>query len=226
MLNEVNALNKLLACSARIEPEPRWRVHAGNCQAFIFARTLVGKLSEAWVAIKAGFFKTKLSKSYEPLLDQRAAGGIAQLKSYFGRKNLITSVRNGFSFHYSIEQAATLIPPDTDPEELSLYVHHHVGNSLYQFAEFAMNKALLDSIAPGEPALAMDRLLSEMSFIVARLNEFAQGMMMVILERFIGEEALRLSASPVELTDVPLYANVRIPFFIEKPPAKSGPDGA
>ena len=215
--NEVNVLNKLLACCTKIEPGIRSQVHTGNCQALVLCRTLIGKLHEAWNAIQEGFFKSKLSKQYEGLLQEPAASALSQLKNYFGKKNLITSVRNTFAFHYSLEQAGALVQADTDPEELAIYLHAHVGNSLYQFAEFALNKALLDSIVSADPALAMDRMLTEMSFVVARVNEFGQGMMMVILDKFVGDVVLRQSAEQMELHHVPKFSEVRIPFFIEMP---------
>ena len=99
--NEINVLNKLLACSTRTEPGLNANVQSGNCQSFILCRTLIGKLNEAWGAIQDGFFHSKLSISYESLLHEPAASALAQLKSYFGKKNLIVSVRNNFSFHYS-----------------------------------------------------------------------------------------------------------------------------
>ena len=219
--NEINVLNKLLACSTRIEPGLNSHVHSGNCQSFILCRTLIGKLNEAWGAIQDGFFHSKLSISYDSLLQESAARALAELKTYFGKKNLIASVRNNFSFHYSIQQAGASVPNDTGPEELAIYVHKHVGNSLYQFAEFVMNKALLDSISPGDPAWAMDRMLSEMNFVVARMNEFGQGMMIAILDKFVGEDALHATAEQLELKHVPKLSEVRIPFFIEMPEPSS-----
>ena len=144
-----------------------------------------------------------------------------EMDSFEWKKHLIVSVRNNFSFHYSIQQAGTSVPSDTGPEELAIYVHKHVGNSLYQFAEFVMNKALLDSIFPGDPASAMDRMLSDMSFVVARMNEFGQGMMIAILDKFVGEDTLRATTEQLELQHVPKLSEVRIPYFIEMPEPSS-----
>jgi hypothetical protein len=217
ILNEVNALNKLLYCSSRLQTGPAWEVHSTNCQSFLFARTLVGKLNEAWTAIQSGYFKARLSETYDGVLNAYASEALRELKKYFGRNNLVKSIRNTFAFHYSLEHAEVTPPEDTDSEELALYLHHQIGNTLYQFAEFVMNKALLDSLKPDDPAEAMDCLLREMSQVVGWLNEFTQGAMIAILEMHVGFEALHKTAVPVELSGVPTVQEARIPYFVYEP---------
>lgn len=217
ILNEVNALNKLLYCSSRLQAGPAWEVHSSNCQSFLFTRTLVGKLNEAWTAIQSGYFKTRLSQIYDGVLNAHTSEALRELKKYFGRSNLVKSIRNTFAFHYSLEHAEATPPEDTDPKELVLYLHHQIGNTLYQFAEFVMNKALLDSLKPDNPAEAMDCLLREMSQVVGWLNEFTQGVMIAILEMHVGFEALHSTAVMVELAGVPTVQEARIPYFIFEP---------
>ena len=214
-LNEINTLNKLLAISTHFEHEPKCVAHAQSTQAFVLARVLTGKLHEAWVTVSKGYLKSKMCQTYDPDLEPAASASLATLKSYFGKKSLVNSVRNDFSFHYSLKKAATLIPGNIPDDEMSLYLNEAVGNSLYLFAEVVMNVALMDGISPANPEAALNRLMSEMSDTVAHLNTFGRGLLVALLERHIGHNKLRASIQVLETGATPLYRDLVIPFFIE-----------
>lgn len=214
-INEVNTLNKLLFLCTQIDPEPRWMAHCHAAQALMLARPLVGKLNEAWNVVQKGYFASKLSMTYSNLLELSATGALNYLKGYFGRKNLVNEVRNDFAFHYSLEHAKTSIPDNSSPDDLAAYLHETNGNSLYYFAEYLMNKALIDSISPTDPEAALGKLLDEMSTVIRHLNEFVQGLLFVVLDKYVGEEVIRRSVQSVELGSVPQSASIRIPYFFE-----------
>jgi len=214
-LNEINALNKLLFFCTQIDPEPRWMAHCHAAQAFMLARPLVGKLNEAWNVVQKGYFASKLSITYSSLLEPVAVEALNYLKSYFGRKNLVNQVRNNFSFHYSLEHAKTSIPGDSTPDDLSTYLHETDGNSLYYFAEYLMSKALIDAISPSDPEAALGKMLEEMTSVIRHLNEFVQGLLFVVLDKFIGEGVIRNSVQTMELGSVPQSVNIRIPCFFD-----------
>lgn len=214
-LNEVNVLNKLIFLCTNFDIEPRWKAHAHASQAFVLARLLIGKLNEAWNAIQKGYFGSKLSKKYASDLEPSASKALHDLKTYFGRKNLLYEVRNNFSFHYSLKHAATTIPDDTPTDDLTIFLHETQGNSLYYFAEYLMSKALIDSVSPNDPESALNTLLSEMSTVVDCLNEFVQGLLFVVLDNHIGEDVLRQSVKQIDLGIVVRSIDVRIPYFFE-----------
>lgn len=215
-LNEVNTLHKLLFFCTWFEVKERsLMTDSQTAQAFILARPLIGKLNEAWGVVLKGYFGTRLSKTYDALLNSSATQAMSDLKAYFGRKNLIYEVRNNFAFHYSLEHAKTSIPDDSSPDDLAIYLHKTNGNSLYYFAEYLMIKALTDAISPKDPEAALGTLLDEMSMIIAHLNKFVQDLLFVVLEKHIGEEVLRQSVQELEIGLVPQSADIRIPFFFE-----------
>ena len=78
-----------------------------------------------------------------------------------------------------------------------------------------MNKALIDLISPTDPESALGTLLDEMSKVIAHLNDFVQGLLFVVLDKYISQEVLRQSMQAVELGVVPQSASIRIPFFVE-----------
>lgn len=214
-LNEINMLEKLLFFTTRYIPEPRLITYGRTAQSLTLARLLVGKLKEAWDIVQKGFFGTKLSKEYSGQLEQSASSALKELKKYFGRNNLVKQTRNNFGFHYSLEHAKTDIPDFTLPDELAMYLHKTKGNSLYYFADFIMNKALIDSISPSDPENAIGIFLDEMSIVTTQVNEFVQGLMFVIFDNFIGEDVLRQSVQTVDLGEVPKSNDIHIPIFFE-----------
>jgi hypothetical protein len=221
-LNEVNTLNKLVFLCTRIAPEPRWIAHCEAAQAFMLARVLVGKLNEAWGVVQRGYFGTKLSMTYADLLEPSATQALSYLKVYFGRKNLLNEVRNEFAFHYSLEHAKTSIPEDSSSDDLAVYLHATKGSSLYYFAEYLMSKALIDAISPTDPEAALGKLLDEMTTVIRHLNEFVEGLLFVVLDKYIGEDVVRQGVQTVDIGSVPQSADIRIPFFFEVSAPVSG----
>ena len=176
---------------------------------------MVGKLNEIWSVVQTGYFKTKLSLTYDPALNDEGNASLAQLKKYFRSTNIINLVRNNFAFHYSLEHAMTDIPENAHSEDLAVYLHPDHANCLFQFAETTMNKALMDSINASDHEEAITRLVSEMSSVVGWLNGFAQDLIFCILEKYVGRDVLNHVLDYVNMDDVPASRNIKIPYFIE-----------
>lgn len=216
-LNELNVLNKLFLLTSNFPEERLIVVHAHVCQGLILSRALTGKLHETWQAIQKGYLQSRLSISYNHELEQEAAEALAHLKKYFGKKNLIETVRNSFAFHYSLNHAAAEIPEETQAEELCIYFGQTNGNTLYQFAEYAMGKALLDSIDPKNHQTAFDQLIVETSKVVSWLNILCQGLIFVILERHAKITDRVAELEKVEIGNAPKPEDILIPFFLDYP---------
>lgn len=214
-LNEINTLNKLVYISTQFDQEPAWLTHAQAAQAFMLARPLAGKLHEAWAVFQRGYHGTKLSMIYSDLLEPSSANSLNFLKAYFSRSNLINEVRNSFAFHYSLSHAKTSIPDDASPDDLAIYLHESNGNSLYYFAEYLMNKALMEALVPSAPEEALGALLDEVSKVISSLNDLVQGLMFVIFSKHIGTEQIRESFGNLEVGPVPQAFDIRIPVFFE-----------
>ena len=224
-LNEINTLNKLLTVAVRYETEPVWHAHAQATQALVVARVLLGKLYEMWEAIRAGYFATKLGQTYGRILDPESKAALALLKTYFGRKNLVKTVRHGFAFHYSLAEARKPLPRQLPAEELAMYLHESSSNSLFVFAEVALNSALLDGISPGEPEAAFEQIFTETSNVVDLLSTFGRGIVYAILMKHIGADELVQQRLLIDIGEPPAFDTVKIPFYLgpksQKPPSSS-----
>lgn len=219
-LNEVNVVLKLFLLASNYSFEPLVVRHAQLCQSMVLSKILVGKVHETWMAITKGYLRTTLAKVYDGQLDPEHAMALDRLKKYFGKSNVIESVRNSFAFHYSVAHANKEPAPDTPPEELALYFGPTVGTTLYQFAEQAMGMAMLDEIDPNDAQVAYDRLSNETHQVVSWLNDFGQGLLFTMLEKHLSLTSRVDELEIIHLSNVPDAADVQIPFFFELQPTK------
>jgi hypothetical protein len=216
-LNEITVLNKLVAISSHISPGPHYVVQAELAQALILARTLFGKLSEFWVLVQKGYLKSNLSAKYGNLLPEAARSALASLKQHFGRKSLTNTIRNSMAFHFDLEHAGADVPDGLPSEELAIYLHPTLGNSLYQFAELLMNISLYEKIAPSDPEKAAAAFFDELSKVVGNVTEFGQWLVVEILAQNLGDARLQALMDVVEVPDPPHYESLSLPFFVEMP---------
>ena len=216
-LNEITVLNKLVAIGSHISPGPHYVVQAELAQALILARTLFGKLSEFWALVQKGYLKSTLFAKYGNALPEAARNALASLKQHFGRKSLTNTIRNTMAFHFSLEHAGADVPDGLPGEELSIYLHPTIGNSLYQFAELLMNISLYEKIAPSDPEKAAAAVFDELSKVVGDVTEFGQWLVVEILAQNLGDARLQALMDVVGVPDPPRYESLSLPFFVEMP---------
>jgi hypothetical protein len=214
-LNEMNVVLKLFLLASNYDFEPPVVRHAQLCQTMVLSKLLVGKVHEIWMVLQKGYFGTGLSKTYMTDLEPEHLDALKSLKKYFGRKNLIESVRNQFAFHYSLEHGTPSPALDTPPEALAIYFGTTVGNSLYQFAEQSIGMAMLHTIDASDPQSAYDRLFMETREVAFWLDTVGQGILFSILERHTSLTSRAEELASIDLGAVPQSTNVRIPFFFE-----------
>lgn len=212
--NEVNTLSKLFHFSASSSDEGI-SGHAERTQALVLGRVLAGKIYEFWKLLQVGFFGARLSREYEPLLDDESRNALDGLKRYFGRDNLIAVVRNKFAFHYAPDQVDAGYAALVDGDPLEVYLARHNGNTLFAFAETIAGRALLEGIHAGDPDAAFSALLEETSMAVGFITEVAGGLLDVCIRRNFQKNLYDFGAEIIEVEGVPDSQAVSIPFFIE-----------
>jgi hypothetical protein len=217
MHNELAILNKLFAwcLSGQTRTTPT-ESKVNVLQAGSIARILAGKLHEGWQLMRDAYFGSKLSLELEALLHESTHCSLASLKSYFSSANLIHTVRNSYSFHYSVDEIArhwheAALEPDFD-----FLIGNTYGNSFYQASELAVTMAVLNGINPKDKSAALKAFLEEIQNVASLFNDFLSGVMLVILERALGND---LSAAAVIEDVYPKRGlnEINIPFFYSPP---------
>jgi hypothetical protein len=134
-------------------------VEARNAQFLTLGRLLTGRIYECWRLLQSAFFQTRISRSYEPRVDEKARGALEALKKYFGRINLIENVRNKFAFHYEPDQIAAGHAKLGDGDPLDVYLSKTNANTLYVFADAIVGRALMESINSSDHTKSVAALL-------------------------------------------------------------------
>jgi hypothetical protein len=211
-INEINVLNKLLVLSNNFELEPKWRTDAHVCQNLVLIRTTAGKLHEAWAVVEDGYFATQLSKTYDSKLDEKAKAGRTALKNFYGKQNAVSLIRNNFSFHYSLKHAEQAQFDGATQDDLPIYLGETNGNTLYQFAEFAMNNALMSAVNPNDLQQAFNQIVTDTTLAVKWFTNFAQGLIFSILD---SHNAIPDDLPSLDIGDVPCSKDIHIPFYFD-----------
>ena len=216
--NELVSLNKIFAwCLSNKEPASRIESSVNGMQAFMIARLLAGKLNEGWQLVQRAYFKTKVSRELSPHLHESTNESLAGLKAYFNKKeNIIFSVRNSFSFHYSQEEIARHWQEAASEPNFDFYVGNEYGNTFHQASEIAVSLSLLKSIDSNSISSALEKFLVEVQHVAGLFNNFLSGVMLVLLERCFGGSVAHLGFDE-EVSRTRGQDEISIPFFYVPP---------
>lgn len=223
MQNEFVALNKIFAwCISAEESATRIESVVNGSQGFMIAKLLAGKLHEGWQIMQKAYFGSKLSLELEQHLHDSTRESLAGLKAYFSKANLIYSVRNSFSFHYSADEIAKHWHEAASEPDFEFFIGNEYGNTYHQASETIVSLAVLNSINPGNRAAALQTFLSEVQKVASLFNEFLSGVMLVLLERcFRGSIATLGVAEEVDPTK--RFEEMSISFFYVPPIEQTAP---
>ena len=213
--NELNVLSKLFHFSARAASKTPILMQAENTQSLVLGRVLTGKIYECWKLLQSAFFRTAISKTYHPQFDQEALEALEALKRYFGRDNIIATVRNQYAFHYSPEQVDAGYRTLVDDDPLEVYLAKSNANTLYAFGHTIAGRAMLESIKPGDHQAAFEMLVDETTKAVAWINTVIGATMAICFKTYIGGDLYAIGAKIIEIEGAPDSQNVSIPYFIE-----------
>lgn len=140
---------KLLERSVKNPPDNPVLGDVNFSQSFIIARLLAGKLWEGWELMRKAYFSTKLSLMIESKLPEDTKDALGNLKKYFGKKNVIDSVRNEFAFHYNAQRVRTQLFLVEETDNLKIYAAE-TEDVLFQFSEIIVGSAMLGAVQTGD----------------------------------------------------------------------------
>jgi hypothetical protein len=225
--NELNIFTKLFYwCSTFTADEPVLR-NAHTAQALALARVLASKMAEGWLALEKVYFSTQISRDYEGHLTIESRDALRQLSKYFGKTNLVKTIRNKFGFHYDLDHIKAGFDLPSDAEQWDIYLAESNGNSLYYAADLVANYALLNSIAPGDLKKGMESLIDELIRVGGWFISFLGGCLVVLGERYFLNDEGDLLVEEITLAQVPSLDDIDIPYFVTTPHrGRASGDGA
>lgn len=162
MQNEFVTLNKIFAwCISPAKSAMSIEAVVNGSQGFIISKILAGKLHEGWQLMNKAYFGSKLSLALAPLLHESARLSLDGLNSYFSKPNLIYTVRNSFSFHYSAEEISRHWHKAASEPDFDFFIGNEYGNTFHQASETAVSLAVLNGINPNDRAAALRAFLDD-----------------------------------------------------------------
>lgn len=142
VFNEISFLNKLLFMVSNTEAGGL-ESKGTTVQSMIVARIFVGKVFEAWRMLEKELLSTRLMLDLDKHLPDEAKQELQHLKRYFGRNNLLATIRNKFSFHYLSEHIDEVMNAVEDDREFRLVLGDSNANSVHEFAEEIVSFGML-----------------------------------------------------------------------------------
>jgi len=212
--NELTVLGKLLRwCGNATQASPA-ETDARVMQTLFLAKLLAGKLNEGWEAFRRGFFETGLSRTFEALNEEPHRGHLQELKRYFNGENLLRKVRHKFSFHYSLDEIQGNVElVASRPDELVVYLDRSNANCLYAACDLISNFALLQAVAPDDPAKAIATFLEDLDKMSRLFLSVISGCIWAIISRHLGEDLDALKAEKVNVDVFHDGRHFAIPYF-------------
>ena len=202
-------LHKLIVFSNNYK-EGETVLAAQNAQSFFLLKLLAGKLYEGWQMLHKAYYKSKLSKRYDPILSKNGKDSIKHLKSYFRKRNVISLIRNSYAFHYDYEHIKNELSSIPADENLELYIASDHGNSFYSMAHVISSYALLNEVDSTDDFSALDKIFKDVLGVASKFLIFAGELSRKIWETYW----ISVSVGKVHLRGVPNINSVKLPYFI------------
>ena len=182
-------------------------------QAMMVITLLAAKLNEGWELLQKQFFGSGVSKEYAAKLEIGAQGALKELGRYFGKENVIRTCRDEYAFHYdpnAVKAHYTTLPAG---EETDFYLCEFSGCNLFHVAEMAASHALLEELGKGDRRAGMELLIDETLKVLTWFQVFIASFATVFLDRIGAPDG-----TPNEMSGLPAFDNVSVPFLSEGPP--------
>jgi hypothetical protein len=205
--HELMFLKKLLELSAKEPSDNPVLQDVGVSQQFIVSRLIAGKVWEGWELMRKAFFSTKLSLAIEGDLPEDTKEALADLKKYFGKKNIIERMRNEFAFHYDSLRVRTQLSSIEETDKLKIYIAE-TEDVFFQLSEIIVGSAMLEAVQPGDFVAAAEKYFKEIMRLSSQLVDFCDGCLHHMIKTYIGYQS-----EETEIPDPPNYGGLRLPFF-------------
>ncbi len=212
IMHELSIIFKCLIATNNVKTTSSTAHYSAQiAQSLYFIKTLAGILNEGWNVIGESYFKTKLSKKYDPILPNYAKRGLIRLKAYFKGDNIVNDIRNKFSFHYDSDEIDDVLAKVPEKEKIKIFVSKYTGNTFHEFSETIANRALLNSIDPLNHQKAMDTFFDDVAIKVPKyLRAFTDGFIVACLKQ------LHFTENILNINNLSAISTIELPYFCEK----------
>jgi hypothetical protein len=212
--NELSFLNKLLLMVSDTKTEGLEK-KAMVAQAMIVVRLYIGKVFEAWRMLERDYFGSQLSRSLDTTLDSEGKNSLKALKIYFGRKNLLSSIRNDFSFHYWAEHLPKAMNAFDDSREFQLILSGPYANTLHKFSDEFVTVAMLEASGENDPQVAMDKVVGDLVSVGGKMINFLEHGLAAVFQNRLGKSWEDFEYTVHKIEPKENIETFKVPFFFQ-----------
>jgi len=212
VFNELSFLNKLLYMVSDLDLEGIEK-KGMTAQSMIVARIFIGKVFESWRMLQKQLFKSKLMLELEPHLPDEAKNALDELNGYFGKNNLLPTIRNEFSFHYSSKHIDEVFNTTENEKEFSLILGSTDANTLHDYAEQIVSFGMLQKTNEESWRAAMDKMIGDLVKTSGLLKTFVGHASAAIFHLRLGKSWSDFNCVEHELKYANDLEEFKIPFF-------------
>jgi hypothetical protein len=134
-----------------------------------------------------------------------------EIKRYFSSSNIVNTIRNNHSFHYS---ASNFNDNISDlPDYLEIYLHKTQGNSLYYASEVLASVAMMKSCGSTDWSKLFDQIVSELIQVSKLILSFSHQFMSEFMNKH-AEILIKDDLEQLDLGELPIFSEIKIPWFV------------
>lgn len=218
--NQLSLIHKLLNFAvngeeAKISAEDILR----GAQTQMLVRLAIGLIFEAWRLIEKRYLSRPIALQYRTLIDEEGSAALYKLRKLMGQSNVLSAIRNDFSFHYPQENAeldcayADAVRDEEHDQYWNLYFSRHGYNSFFMVSELTIIRAIARRIGVEDLEEAQRRVMQEAMVAASSVVEFSRAFAFAVWRRHFGEEML--AKEVLAIPDAPSLDVVWLPFFVE-----------
>ncbi|HUC65156.1 MAG TPA: hypothetical protein VMA53_07010 [Stellaceae bacterium] len=215
--NDLNVLAKLLFFAAN-HLEDEVRTHVAMAQELLIIKMMAGRLHEGRTLLSKAFSAKGLWDKHKRDLSPKARDSFDQINKYFGRQNVIETIRNKFAFHLDVTLIDSMYDQvPSDVPFIDYVAAEHAGHSLHFGGEWMTLAAMVNAAGGSDWRDALTKIYRETTQVSVWFCFFIQSFVGVILAKHLEMTMEDLQAAAIEVADDPPINEVTLPFFCPPP---------
>jgi len=221
--NQVNVLWKIVAIATNETSENPVEERVSGAQTHIIVRLLIGVLWEAWRLVQERLLKSDIGREMVPKLDEQGREALDQLKTCFGRSNVISTVRNDFCFHYpkpnDMEAAfqSAIASGAMEEADFGIYFTQSSLNMFFFVSDYVFAQAIANAVQGADIDKAHENLLKSLAPIAINFSEVVHSFAKALFLKYPGPHLTpELTMTVVVKIDTPPNIDeLRLPFYVD-----------
>jgi hypothetical protein len=220
--NQVNVLWKLVIVATNETPENPIEQRVSGAQTQIVVRLLIGVSFEAWRLVQGRLLGSELGKEFVPQLDHAATAALDRLKKAFGGSNMISTVRNDFSFHHprpdDMEAAfqAAVKSGTMEEQDWGIYFTKTLLNTFFFVSDYVFAHGIALAVKDEDVNEAHKKLLMSLAPVANDFSEVAFDFARILYVKYLGPELGMTIVAQIK--DPPNIDDLRLPFYTDVSP--------